>query len=267
MSWILEHASVVRAGAFFAPLVGLSLVEAARPRRAATPKRGARWPLNLALAVLGAVAARLVVPAGVIGAALWAEGEGVGALRVLGAPPWLAFAMALAVLDLAIYAQHVALHRSSLLWRLHRIHHTDRDLDATSAGRFHPLEIVGSLAWKAGVAVAIGAPAEAVAVYEALFALFAVVTHANIDVAVHAQRRLASALVTPDLHRIHHSVRPDESLSNFGTVTTLWDRLFGTLRREAAEDQRVMALGVTRDTPSPRRSDESTCGVESRFEQ
>jgi len=247
MDWILEHASAARAAAFLGPLVALSLGEAARPRRTATRTRGERWPLNLGLAVLDAVAARLVVPAGVIGAALWAEAEGLGALRAVGAPAWAAFAASLALLDLAIYAQHVALHRSRLLWWLHRVHHTDRDLDATSAGRFHPLEIVGSLAWKAGVAVAIGAPAEAVAAYETLFALFAVVTHANIDVAVRAQRRLSAVLVTPDLHRIHHSVRPDESLSNFGTVTTLWDRLFGTLRTDPAEDQQHIQLGVTEE--------------------
>lgn len=244
MTWLLDHGPAVHAAAFLAPLLLLALWEAARPRRMPTRSRRGRWPLNLGLAVLGALGARLVIPAGLAGIALWAERSDLGLLRVAHAPPWIAFVLAFLALDLAVFAQHVALHRWRPLWWIHRLHHTDRDLDATSAGRFHPLEIVGSLAWKGAVVVALGAPASAAVAYEITLALFSVLTHANVDVSPRAQRAASRVLVTPDLHRIHHSVRPEESLSNFGTITTAWDRLFGTLRADAVEDQRTMALGV-----------------------
>lgn len=244
MTWLLDHGPAVRGAAFLAPLALLAAWEAVRPRRRATRPRRRRWPLNLALAVVGGGAARLLIPAGLAGMALWAEREDLGLLRAAGAPVWLAFAATVLVLDLAVFAQHVALHRWRFLWPIHRLHHTDRDLDATSAGRFHPLEIVGSLAWKGAVVVALGAPASAAVAYEITLALFSVLTHANVDVSPRAQRAVGRVLVTPDLHRIHHSVRPEESLSNFGTITTVWDRVFGTLRADAVEDQRTMALGI-----------------------
>lgn len=240
--WILQHGVWLRAVPFVGLLAGLTLVEQARPWRARHGRRGPRWRTNLALLVAGALAVRIVVPAGAVGAALWAEDEGLGLLPALGLPGWLRWAAGVAALDLALWLQHLALHRVPLLWRLHRIHHTDVDLDATSAGRFHPLEIVGSLAWKAAVAVAVGVPAAAVLVYEAVLAAFAVLTHANLGSERGAW--ITWFLVTPAVHRIHHSIHPDESSANFGTVTTTWDRAFGTLRLEPREDSRTMTLGV-----------------------
>ena len=222
----------------------MAILESLRPWRSKRGVRSRRWPFNVALLFAGAAAARLVVPAGAVGAALYAEGENLGLLRVLDAPLWLRAILGALVLDFAIWAQHIAFHRIPVLWALHKLHHTDVDLDATSAGRFHPLEILLSLGLKAGLAVAFGIPAAAVIVYESLLAVFAVLTHANIGANPVAERRLARVVITPGLHRVHHSIHVDESNSNFGTITSIWDRIFGTLRPETREDSRTMTMGV-----------------------
>ena len=242
--WILDNADVLRGGSFLALLAGFALLEAWRPRRARALRRGPRWGRHAVLLALGAAGARLVVPAGAVGAALHAQGTGVGLLHAASVPGWLAWPISLAALDLAIYAQHRAFHAVPLLWRLHALHHADRDLDASSGVRFHPGEIVVSLLWKVAVVWLLGAPAAAVVLYEALLACASVATHANLEMPAGLERAVRLALVTPDLHRVHHSVRLDESNSNFAAVTPLWDHLFGSFRAEPRGGQRGMRLGL-----------------------
>lgn len=242
--WILDNAGGLRIGSFLAVLTGFALLEAWRPRRVRALRRGPRWIAHAALVLLGAAGARLIAPVGAVGAALHAERSGTGLLEVAGAPEWLAWLVSLVALDLAIYAQHRAFHSVPLLWRLHALHHADRDLDASSGVRFHPGEIVVSLLWKVAVVWLLGAPAAAVVLYEALLACASVATHANLELPAGLERAARVALVTPDLHRVHHSVHLDESGSNFAAVTPLWDRLFGSFRAEPRDGQRGMRLGL-----------------------
>lgn len=244
MEWLVAHAGALRAGSFFGLLLVLALLERLAPRRRRVERTLPRTGLNLGLLIAGALLTRLLVPAGVIGAALWAQAEGVGLFAVLDVPSPVAVLVSLAVLDLGIYLQHVAFHRVPLLWRLHRLHHGDRDLDASSAGRFHPLEILLSLGWKGLLVVLLGAPPGAVVVYEVALGLGALWTHANLGLPRAAERAARRVLVTPDVHRVHHSVERDESNANFGTITTAWDRLFRTFRAESRGDQRTLTLGV-----------------------
>ena len=242
--WILDNAGALRIGSFLAVLLGFVLLEAWRPRRVHTLRRGPRWTAHAALVLLGAAGARLLVPAGAVGAALHAERSGTGLLELAGAPGWLAWFVSLAALDLAIYVQHRAFHAVPLLWRLHALHHADCDLDASSGLRFHPGEILVSLLWKVAVVRLLGAPAAAVVTYEALLACASVATHANLELPSGLERAARVALVTPDLHRVHHSVHLDESSRNFAAVTPLWDRLFGSFRAEPRDGQRGMRLGL-----------------------
>lgn len=242
--WILDNADALRGGSFLAVLAGFALLEAWRPRRARALRRGPRWGTHAVLLALGAAGARLVVPAGAVGAALHAQRAGVGLLDAASVPDWLAWPISLAALDLAIYAQHRAFHAVPLLWRLHALHHADRELDASSGVRFHPGEIVVSLLWKVAVVWLLGAPAAAVVLYEALLACASVASHANLELPAGLERAARLALVTPDLHRVHHSVRLDESSSNFAAVTPLWDHLFGSFRAEPRGGQRGMRLGL-----------------------
>ena len=242
--WILDNAGALRIGSFLTVLAGSVLLEAWRPRRIRALRRGPRWGMHAVLLMLGAAGARLVVPAGAVGAALHAQRTGMGLLDAANVPSWLAWSISLAALDLAIYAQHRAFHAVPLLWRLHALHHADRDLDASSGVRFHPGEIVVSLLWKVAVVWLLGAPAAAVVLYEALLACASVASHANLELPVGLERAARLTLVTPDLHRVHHSVHLDESNSNFAAVTPLWDRLLGSFRAEPRGGQRGMRLGL-----------------------
>lgn len=214
------------------------------PRRARSLPRSARWPDNLALVALNTVLLRVLFPLGAVGGAVWAGKAGWGLFSLIGAPTWIAGPAAVLLLDLAIYLQHIAVHRVPALWRLHRVHHADLDLDVTSGSRFHPLEMVLSMLFKLAVIVALGAPPGAVLLFEVLLNAAAMFNHANVGIPPWLDRPLRWVIVTPDMHRVHHSVRPEETNSNFGFNLPLWDRLFGTYR-ECPQDGQVSAtLGL-----------------------
>jgi sterol desaturase/sphingolipid hydroxylase (fatty acid hydroxylase superfamily) len=239
----------IRLFAFGSVLVALIVWELVSPRRQRPLSRRSRWPGNLALVVLNTVVVRLLFPLGVTGAALWAQGRGWGLFNAVEAPGWLAFVVSLLALDLFIYGQHVALHRVPVLWRLHRVHHADVDVDVTTGVRFHPLEIVLSTAIKAVLVVALGAPAVAVIAFEIVLNATSMFNHANVGIPVGVDRVLRRVLVTPDMHRIHHSVRREETDSNFGFNVPWWDRLFRTYRDQPKDGQlgAVLGLGVFRE--------------------
>lgn len=217
-----------RLALFATVLFTLALLEALRPGPNPSPRRGRRWPAHLGLALIDTTVARLLLPAGAAGAALWAQAQGFGLFNVLNGalPLWLEWALGLLLLDLAIYWQHRWLHAVPWLWPLHRTHHTDTTLDATSALRFHPLEIVVSLLYKMALTVALGLDPALVLAFEALLSSFALITHADLALPPRLDRLLRQVFVTPAMHRIHHSTRIAEQQTNYGFHLSLWDRLF-----------------------------------------
>lgn len=220
--------AVVRLGVFLGLFIVLAVAEAALPRRASTVATGRRWAVNLGLVALDVAVQRLTVGALAVAAATWAQENGVGLFNATEVPAWAAAPVAFLLLDLAVYLQHVLSHRLAPLWRLHRVHHADLDLDVSSGLRFHPLEILLSLAWKAVVAVALGADPWVVVAFEAVLNGAALFTHANLRLPERLDGALRRVVCTPDMHRVHHSVEPAETDSNYGFFLSLWDRLCGT---------------------------------------
>lgn len=231
---------------FLAVLGGMAAWEVASPWRRAEVPRLIRWSNNLALVVLDAAMVRLVFPVTAVAVAVWAEAAGWGVLTLLGLPFWLKAVLAFVLLDLAIWAQHRVFHAVPVLWRLHRVHHADPEMDVTTGVRFHPAEIVLSMAIKLAVIVALGAPAVAVLLFEVVLNATALFSHSNITLPPAWQRWLGWMVVTPQMHRIHHSERREETDSNFGFNLPWWDWLFGTYRAEAAGGEDALQIGIGR---------------------
>jgi sterol desaturase/sphingolipid hydroxylase (fatty acid hydroxylase superfamily) len=240
----MENEAILRLAVFFGILIGMAVWEVAAPRRIATLGRKGRWPANIGVAILDAVIVRILLPGGAVAFAAAYAASGYGLLPMLGLPDWLAFAVAVLVLDLAIYFQHRLFHAVPFLWRLHRMHHSDVDLDVTSGARFHPAEILLSIAIKLGVIAAMGPSAAAVLAFEVILNACSMFNHANVGLPARLERALRLVLVTPDLHRIHHSRDRIETDSNFGFSVPWWDRLFGTFRAEPARGQLGMTIGL-----------------------
>jgi len=240
---MLDHEPVIRLSAFALVLVAMALLERGFPRR---PQRLSwrRWPSNLGLVALSSGLLRLLAPAGAVGVALWAESRGLGLFPAIGLSFWVAAPLAVVLLDLLIYLQHRVFHAVPLLWRLHRVHHADPELDASSGLRFHPVEILLSLGIKAAAVVALGAPAEAVLAFEVLLNATSLFNHANVAIPGWLDRPLRWVVVTPDMHRVHHSEIREETDSDFGFCLSCWDRLFGTYRAEPRLGQLGMVIGV-----------------------
>ncbi len=235
---------VIRLGFFAVLLAVLLLAEWRFPRNRAEPRRTRRWPVNLGFGLIDTLSLRLFTPWLAFAVALRLEGTHVGLFHLIDAPYWLSVSLSVLLLDLVIYWQHRLMHRVSWLWRLHRVHHTDLALDATSAVRFHPLEILFSLGIKLGAVVALGAPPLAVLIFEIILSSLALFTHANVALPERLDRVLRWVVVTPDMHRIHHSVHADEHNRNFGFNASWWDRWFGTYRERPRETQAAMRLGL-----------------------
>ncbi|MSP45652.1 MAG: sterol desaturase family protein [Xanthobacteraceae bacterium] len=240
-------ARVVFAVAVFAVIAAW---EVFAPRRRLAAGRLLRWPSNLGIVVVDALAIRLVVPAAAVGASLYAAGHGIGLFHYLNLRLSLAALLGFLVLDLIIYAQHIVFHRVPWLWRLHRMHHADLDIDVTTGLRFHPFEILISLGIKIAAVLAFGIPPVAVFVFEVVLNASSMFNHSNVSMPPRLDRILRLVLVTPDMHRVHHSVVRAETDSNFGFNLPWWDRLFGTYRREPRAGHNGMTIGlpVFRDT-------------------
>jgi len=232
--------------AFFLGVLGLIAAwEALAPRRRRALGRWTRWPSNLAITALNAALIRLAVPVTATGFALLCEQRGWGLLNALDLPRWLAIALGVLALDLVIYLQHVLFHAVPALWRLHRMHHADLDIDVTTGGRFHPVEIVASLAIKLAAIAALGAPMEAVLAFEILLNATSMFNHGNIRLPSGLDRVLRWIVVTPDMHRVHHSIVPRETNSNFGFNVPWWDRLFGTYRAQPEAGHEAITIGIS----------------------
>ena len=243
-----ESGPAIRLAFFLGVFAIVAICEALAPRRARTLPRRARWPNNVGVVVLNTLVLhavlRVVFPAAAVGVALAAEARGWGLFNAVGAPIWLAVPLSVVLLDLAIYLQHVMVHAVPALWRLHRMHHADLDFDVTTGARFHPIEILLSMLIKIALVAALGPPAVAVLIFEVLLNASSMFNHGNLAIPRQVDRVLRWLVVTPDMHRVHHSVVVAETNSNFGFTLPWWDRLFGTYRAQPAAGHAAMTIGI-----------------------
>ena len=241
---ILAAEPTIRIVAFLCILAGMALWEVGAPRRRQEIPRVLRWTNNLALVVIDTAILRLTFPILAVGLAAMAEERGWGIFNNIDAPIWVAVFVSMLLLDLAIYLQHVMFHAVPGLWRLHRMHHADLEFDATTGLRFHPVEILLSMGIKLAVVAALGPPAVAVLLFEVVLNATALFNHANIDLPRRVDRMLRWIVVTPDMHRVHHSIDPRETNSNFGFNLPWWDRLLGTYVAQPADGHKNMIIGI-----------------------
>lgn len=231
---------------FFAGILLLMVIwQVAAPRRSAVATILPRWTSNLGLVVLNTLAVRLLVPVTAVSAAILAQSRDWGLLHLVEWPGWLEMGLAVVAFDLAIYLQHVMFHAVPMFWRLHMVHHADLDFDVTTGLRFHPLEIILSALIKLAVVVVLGPPVIAVVIFEVLLNATSMFNHSNIRMPLRLDRLLRFVVVTPDMHRVHHSVIPRETNSNFGFNLPWWDYLLGTYRAQPREGHERMQIGLT----------------------
>jgi sterol desaturase/sphingolipid hydroxylase (fatty acid hydroxylase superfamily) len=241
---LINHEPAVRLGAFAGGLLVIAAFEAFAPRRERAVGRLARWPHNLALVALNTLLVRAVVPISAVSLAALAQERGWGLFNGGVSLGWVTVLVSVALLDLAIYLQHVMFHAVPVLWRLHRMHHADLDFDVTTGVRFHPVEVLLSTGYKLALVSVLGIPAIAVVAFEVLLNAGSMFNHANLWLPEPVDRALRWLVVTPDMHRVHHSAAPAEINSNFGFTLPWWDRLCGTYRAEPAAGHERMTIGL-----------------------
>ncbi len=241
---ILSQEKIIRLGFFFGVFVLVALWEIAASRRVLTIPKISRWATNLGVVVLNTVLLRLLFPTAAVGLALVGEEKAWGLLNNLNLFPWLAVILGIMLLDFAMYIQHVVFHAIPALWRLHMMHHADLDYDVTTGARFHPIEVVLSMGIKLMVVAALGPPAVAVLLFEVLLNATAMFNHGNIHIPGAVDRFLRWIVVTPDMHRVHHSVHAPFTNSNFGFNLPWWDRLLGTYVDQPPEKHEEMEIGL-----------------------
>jgi sterol desaturase/sphingolipid hydroxylase (fatty acid hydroxylase superfamily) len=236
----------VRITVFITVLVCFVVLENIIPEGKNQPKTSMpkRWFNHIGMVLVGNLLSRLMLPLGLVGVALYSQKCSLGLFNNVHLPYFVEIILGVMMLDLVIYWQHRLFHKIPVLWLLHRVHHIDPNLDVTSALRFHPLEIVLSLIVKSAVVVAIGLPLEAIVVFEVALSSFALFNHSNIAIPSRLEKVFRYLLVTPSLHRIHHSVLIDESNTNFGFSITLWDRVFGTYKDNSVQTLNEFKTGV-----------------------
>lgn len=238
----------LRFGAFALVFVVMAALELALPKRKLAAPKGRRWLTNLTIVGLDSLLVRLMamlaVPLVAVAAALYAESRGMGLFNLLDWPVWLEVLIAIVILDLAIWLQHWAAHQFAPLWRLHQMHHSDIDFDVTTAIRFHPIEIALSMLWKIACVLALGASPLAVLLFEIILSSCAMFNHANVALPPRLDRALRALIVTPDMHRVHHSVIGREHNSNYGFNLSIWDRMFGTYTAQPSKGHEGMTIGL-----------------------
>jgi sterol desaturase/sphingolipid hydroxylase (fatty acid hydroxylase superfamily) len=241
---VFAYEPYIRVAAFGGVFVAMAIWELIRPRREQTMGRGWRWPNNLGVVAVNTLLVRVLFPTTAVGLALLSETRGLGLFNVITLPVWASVAASVVILDLAIYLQHVLFHAVPALWRLHRMHHADLEFDVSTGLRFHPIEILLSMLIKFTVVAALGAPALAVLIFEVLLNATSMFNHGNVRVSSDLDHILRWIVVTPDMHRVHHSVLSRETNSNFGFNLPWWDRLFGTYRAQPAAGHANMTIGI-----------------------
>ncbi len=259
----------IRVGGAAAVFAAMALWEWLAPHRHLIAGRRPRWPGNLGILAIDIVAVRLLIPTAAVGVALIAAEQGWGLFRLLGVPYWVALVAGVIVLDLVIYLQHVVFHHVPVLWRLHRMHHADVDIDVTTGLRFHPIEILLSMAIKMAAVAALGVPAVAVVIFEVVLNATAMFNHSNVALPPWLDRVARWIVVTPQMHQVHHSIEREETDSNFGFNLPWWDRMFGTYRAAPRAGEKGIVIGlpifrdlaelrITRLLTQPFRNDENS---------
>jgi sterol desaturase/sphingolipid hydroxylase (fatty acid hydroxylase superfamily) len=242
--FLLTNEPLTRMAVFLSVLLAMALWEIWSPRRRVEVPRVLRWSNNLALVVVDTIVVRLVFPLAAVGLALVLEEQGWGLFHLIVLPSWIEIVLCMALFDFAIYAQHVVFHHVPVLWRLHRMHHADTEIDVTTGLRFHPLEIVLSMAFKLVLVLVLGPPAIAVLLFEVVLNASALFNHSNIALPKRIDAVLRLIIVTPDMHRVHHSIVPRETNSNYGFNVPWWDRLLGTYIAQPKAGHDDMLIGI-----------------------
>lgn len=240
--------TAIRILAFLSVLLVMATLEAMRPRRRLSIGKMQRWVTNLSIIALNSVLLQIMamatVPIAAVAAAAYAQSHGLGLLNNIALPPVAKAIIAIVVLDFAVWLQHVASHKFPLFWRVHQMHHADGDIDASTGIRFHPIEIALSMLWKIGCVFVLGAPPLAVFLFEVVLNAGAVFSHANVALPQRLDSLLRLIFVTPDMHRVHHSVLRREYDSNYGFNLSVWDRMFGTYTRQPENGHESMKIGL-----------------------
>ena len=244
MPELLENEPAIRFGFFAGVFIVMAVWERVAEKRPQQISRLLRWRSNLGIAVIDVLLVRLSLPMMAVGLALLAEERGWGLFNLFEIPSVLVLILSLLVFDLAIYFQHVMFHALPILWRLHRMHHADLEFDVTTGLRFHPLEILLSMGIKLAVVATLGPPASAVVIFEVMLNTTSMFNHSNVNLPLGLERILRWLVVTPDMHRVHHSIRAREMHSNFGFNLPWWDRLLGTYRSEPTQGHKGMTIGI-----------------------
>ena len=242
--YVALHEPAIRLGFFVGTFVLVALWELLAPRRALTVSKTMRWVSNLGLVVLNTVLLRLMFPLAAAGMAAFCAANGWGLLNHFQVPLVVALPLAVIAMDFVIWLQHVMVHAVPALWRLHQVHHADLDYDLTTGARFHPIEIVLSMLIKFATITVLGPPVLAVVIFEVLLNATSMFNHGNIRLPAALDRVLRWFVVTPDMHRVHHSVEDDETNSNFGFNLPWWDRLFGTYRAQPRAGHDGLVIGL-----------------------
>lgn len=235
---------IIRIAVFCGLFGSLAFLEVFVPRRPLTGKKSRRWLTNWAIVLIDSFLVRLLFKTAAVGGAIWAGENGIGLFNWVEVPYWLAFIVSFVALDFSVWLWHVAAHKVPVLWLVHRMHHADIDIDVSTALRFHPIEIVLSMALKYATVIALGAPAEAVLVFEIVLNGGAMFNHSNFKLPLTIDRWLRLVIVTPDMHRVHHSVERHEHDSNYGFNLSLWDRLFFTYTDQPEKGHDQMKIGL-----------------------
>lgn len=252
----MENEALVRLSIFIGLFSLFALVETLKPRKVRVQPRAGRWFTNWAMVILGSATMQLMailLPLLAVGAAYDAAQHGWGWFNHRSWPVWLEIILAILILDFAIWGQHLLTHKIPLLWRLHRVHHADRDMDVTTALRFHPLEIAISMLLKIGLVYALGPAAIAVIIFEIILNGTAMFNHANIRLPLGVDALVRQVLVTPDMHRVHHSIHRVEHDSNYGFALSIWDRMFRTYVAQPREGHDAMTTGLEWQDDRPKR--------------
>lgn len=242
--FVTSHETIIRLTFFFGILALMAVLEMSFPKRPLTVSKPVRWLNNLGLVFLNTFLLRLIFPAAAVGMASFAELQGWGVFNYYQVPFWLAVSLSFMLMDMVIYLQHVMVHAVPTLWRLHRVHHADLDYDVTTGSRFHPIEIILSMVIKFATIAVLGAPVLAVIIFEIVLNAAAMFNHSNLQMPASLDKVLRWFIVTPDMHRVHHSVEDDEANSNFGFNLPWWDRIFGTYKAQPRNGHDGMIIGI-----------------------
>jgi len=242
--FVTQNEPAIRLGFFFGIFILMAVWELLAPRKALTISKALRWSNNIGLVFINTIILRLLFPAGAIGVAAFVVNNGWGLLNYYSLSPAIAVLLSVVAMDFVIYLQHVMVHAIPLLWRLHRVHHADLDFDLTTGSRFHSLEIILSMLIKFATIIVIGPPIIAVVIFEVTLNGMAMFNHANVKLPLTLDRILRLIVVTPDMHRVHHSIEENEANSNYGFNLAIWDRIFGTYIDQPRAGHEGMTIGI-----------------------